>query len=95
MQLPSWNKSILALLVSMLICSTCYANENVFQKARELQRNGKYDDAIAAFKDYLSSPVSEEEFTDQQLAQYTDALVQLMNTFQSKGDPEESSVTHT
>lgn len=89
MQLPSWNKSILALLVSMLICSTCYANENVFQKARELQRNGKYDEAIDAFKDYLSSPVSEEEFTDQQLAQYTDALVQLMNTFQSKGDPEE------
>ena len=89
MQLPFWRKSILLLLVSMLICSTCYANENIFQRARELQRNGKYDEAIAVFKDYLSSPVSEDEFTDQQLAQYTDALVQLMNTYQSKGNPEE------
>lgn len=89
MQLPFWRKSILLLLVSMLICSTCYANENIFQRARELQRNGKYDEAIAVFKDYLSSPVSEEEFTDLQLAQYTDALVQLMNTYQSKGNPEE------
>ena len=66
MQLPFWRKSILLLLVSMLICSTCYANENIFQRARELQRNGKYDEAIAVFKDYLSSPVSEDEFTDQQ-----------------------------
>ena len=26
--------------------------------------------------------------TDDQLVMYTDALVQLMNTFQSKGEPE-------
>ncbi len=88
MNLSSWSKSILILLISMLICGTCYADDNAFQKARELQRNGKYDDAIIAFKDYLSTPKSVEGFTDQQLIQYTDALVQLMNTFQSKGDPE-------
>ena len=88
MNLPSWIKSILMLFVSVMICSTCYAEGNTFQKARELQRSGKYDEAIVAFKDYLSTPISEDKLTDQELIQYTDALVQLMNTFQSKGDPE-------
>lgn len=88
MNLSSWSKGILFLLISMLICSTCYANENIFQKARELQRSGRYDDAIAAFKNYLLSPMSDKGFTDQEMVRYTDALVQLMNTFQSKGDPE-------
>lgn len=81
-------KGILVLFISILICGNCYANENTFQSARELQRSGKYDEAIAAFKNYLLSPMGNEAFTDQELKQYTDALVQLMNTFQSKGDPE-------
>ena len=89
MNLPSWSKGILILFISMLICSTCCANENTFQKARELQRSGKYDEAIAAFKNYLLSPIGDEELTDQELKQYTDVLMQLMNTFQSKGNPEE------
>ena len=72
----------------MLICSTCFANENVYHKARDLQRNGKYDEAINVFKNYLSQPLDEENLTDGQLKLYTDALLQLMNTFQSKGEPE-------
>ena len=88
MNILSWSKSIFVLFISILICSTCYANENIFLKARELQRNGKYDEAIVAFKNYLSNPVSDDEFTDQELIQYTDALVQLMNTYQSKGEPD-------
>ena len=72
----------------MLICSTCFANENVYYKARDLQRNGKYDEAINVFKNYLSQPLDEENLTDGQLKLYTDALLQMMNTFQSKGEPE-------
>ena len=64
----------------MLICSTCFANENVYYKARDLQRNGKYDEAINVFKNYLSQPLDEENLTDGQLKLYTDALLQLMNT---------------
>ena len=68
----------------MLICSTCFANENVYHKARDLQRNGKYDEAINVFKNYLSQPLDEENLTDGQLKLYTDALLQLMNTFHLK-----------
>ena len=88
MNLSSWSKCILTLLISLLICSTCYANDNAFKRARELQHSGKYDEAIIAFKEYLSRPISETDLTDQQLVEYTEALMQLMNTYQSKGDPE-------
>ena len=88
MNLSSWSKCILTLLISLLICSTCYANDNAFKRARELQHSGKYDEAIIAFKEYLSRPISETDLTDQQLVEYTEALMQLMNTYHSKGDPE-------
>ena len=88
MNLSSWSKCILTLLISLLICSTCYANDNAFKRARELQHSGKYDEAIIAFKEYLSRPINETDLTDQQLVEYTEALMQLMNTYQSKGDPE-------
>lgn len=88
MSLSFYSKRILILLISMLMCGSCYANENIYQQARELQRNGKYDEAIVVYKNYLSSPMGDEEISGKELVQYTDALVQLMNTFQSKGDPE-------
>lgn len=88
MNLPFWNKSLLISIISILICSTSYANENTFDRAKEFKSNGKYDEAIVAFKDYLLQPIGEADFTDQRVVEYTDALVQLMNTFQSKGDPE-------
>ena len=72
----------------MLICGNCFASENDYQKARDLQRNGNYDEAVNVFKNYLSQPLDEENLTDRQLKLYTDALLQLMNTFQSKGEPE-------
>ena len=72
----------------VLICSVCFANDNLFKQARTLQRNGEYDEAISAFGAYLSQPVYEDEFSDKDMALYTDALVQLMNTYQSKGEPE-------
>lgn len=88
MNLSSWNKRILSLLLSILICSTSYANDNTFKRARELQHSGNYDEAIKTFKRYLSQPINEANLSDQQFIEYTEALVQLMNTFQSKGDPE-------
>ena len=84
----SWNKKILTLLTSILICCTSFANEQLFREARSLQRDGKHDEAIEAFKHYLTQPVDKDKLTDQQLIMHAEALVQLMNTFQSMGEPE-------
>ena len=88
-----WNKKILTLLASILICCTSFANEQLFREARSLQRDGKHDEAIAAFKHYLSQPADKDNLTDQQLNMHAEALVQLMNTFQSKGEPEACIIT--
>lgn len=88
MSLLSWCKRVLLLLVATLIGGASFASESLFREARTLQRNGKHDEAITAFKSYLAQPVYEEELDGQQLFLYTEALMQLMNTFQSKGDPE-------
>jgi tetratricopeptide (TPR) repeat protein/DNA-binding CsgD family transcriptional regulator len=53
-----------------------------------LQREGKFDEAIVAFKNYLSQPMEEDGLNAEQLPQYIEALIQLMNTYQSKGEPE-------
>ena len=87
MSLPFWSKKILLLHVLLLICCTCFANENLFREARALQRDGKFDEAIVAFKKYLSQPVAEGTLTDEQHTMHIEALVQLMNTYQSKGEP--------
>lgn len=65
------------------------ANDAIFREARTLQRDGQYSEAIEAFKNYLSTPVEKGELTGKKLEIYTEALVQLMNTFQSSGEPEE------
>ena len=88
MNLPFWGKKIGLFQAFMLICCVCLANDTLFKQARALQRDGKYEEAIVAFKAYLSQPMPRDDFSDEQMALYTDALMQLMNTFQSKGDPE-------
>ena len=88
MSLAFRNKSTLLSLVLIMICSTSFANEGLFKQARILQRDGQHDEAIETFKSYLSQPISEEGLNDQQVFLYTEALVQLMNTYQSKGEPE-------
>ena len=72
----------------ILICCTSWANVNLFREARTLQREGKFDEAIVAFKNYLSQPMEEDGLNAEQLPQYIEALIQLMNTYQSKGEPE-------
>ena len=86
--LPFMKKYILIFISLMLFYCNSFANENLFRQARSLQREGKSDEAIEVFKDYLSQPIKDKNITNQDLNMYTEALVQLMNTFQSKGEPE-------
>ena len=88
MKQHSWSKYILIFIMAMLAHSVCHAHENAFREARELQRDGKFDEAIEAFKSYLSQPLKADNLSDKELFLYTEALVQLMNTYQSKGEPE-------
>ena len=85
MNLSLWRKNFVLLLVSMLVCCSALANEELFKKARTLQRDGKHEEAIEAFMSYLAQPVEED---GQQLTLHIEALVQLMNTYQSNGEPE-------
>ena len=78
---------ILVFNTLILVQTNVAANENSYKEARTLQHEGKYDEAIEAYKTYLTSP-KERILTEQEFGIYTDALVQLMNTFQSKGEPE-------
>ena len=71
-----------------LVCFTGQANEDLFRQARALQKEGKFDEAIEAYKTYLSREAEDSELADDEVQIYTDALVQMMNTFQSKGEPE-------
>ena len=88
MSLPLGYKKIILFHIFALICCIGLANESLFKQARTLQREGKYEEAIVAFKDYLSQPILGDDFSNEQMSLYTDALMQLMNTFQSKGEPE-------
>ena len=84
-------KGVIVLIFSLLtLCSSkCFAEDSLFQEARKLQREGRFDEAISAYRNYLTGATGEKNLTDDQFATYTDALVQLMNTFQSKGEPVE------
>lgn len=88
MRALNWCKTIAILPILLLIGFNAYAGEEHFIKARTLQRNGEYDKAIEAYKEYLIKPIAQSEFNDKELFYYTEALVQLMNTYQSKGEPE-------
>ena len=88
MRISSLSKKALLLLATTLICSAGIANESLFGEARALQRDGKHDEAIEAYKNYLTQPTTDEELAGERLFLYTEALMQLMNTYQSKGDPE-------
>ena len=79
---------ILVFCIFAFTPSPCCANDALFKEARTLQRDGNYDEAINAYKSFLTRPIENGSMTEEQLAIYTDALVQLMNTFQSKGEPE-------
>ncbi len=79
-----WSKFVLVHHILLLVCYAGFANETSYREARALQREGKFNEAIVAYKEYLTKPLDDNDG----IAVYTDALVQLMNTFQSKGEPE-------
>lgn len=81
-------KAILALAFLVCLCGNAAAIESTFKQAKGLQREGKYDEAIELYKGCLTHSLSAEDLTDEQLFFYTEALVQLMNTYQSKGEAE-------
>lgn len=85
---PVLRKVILTLNLLLLTYFISFANEAIFGHARSLQREGKFNEAIEAYENYLTLPVEAGSMTEKQVSMYTDALVQLMNTFQSKGEPE-------
>lgn len=88
MSLHAIRKRCLFLVVFMLACMPVFALENSYRKARALQQEGKYEEAVEAFRNCLIRPVEDGALSDKQISIYTDALVQMMNTFQSMGDPE-------
>ena len=83
-----WIKSTLIIHFLMYICCSSFAAEDLYKQARTLQREGKFAEAIDAYKDYLIAPLGVKDLKVEQLATYTDALVQLMNNFQSLGEPD-------
>lgn len=88
MRALNWCKKIVILPILLLIGFNAYAGEEHFIKARTLQRNGEYDKAIEAYREYLIKPIAQSELNEKELFYYTEALVQLMNTYQSMGEPE-------
>lgn len=86
--LPLWSKKIALLLILIFISGSLFANDELFKEARAFQRNGEYEEAITAFKSYLLQQRESDDLTAEQMVIYTEALLQLMNTYQSKGEPE-------
>lgn len=89
MKLLKYSRIVLIFAILALTAPKCFANENIFNKARSLQRNGQYTEAINAYKEYLYRPAVKEDLKGKDLEMYTEALIQLMNTYQSVGKPEE------
>ena len=88
MKTTNSRKDIFTLLLLILVCVNSFANEAIFKEARELQRGGKYHEAIATYKSLLTQPIDSDTLTEEQLFFYTEALVQLMNSYQSLGEAE-------
>ena len=88
MKSPVWIRCTLILHILMIACCSAFAGENLYRQARKLQREGKFDEAIETYKAYFAEPVNANDLSTRELEMHTDALVQLMNTFQSKGEPD-------
>ena len=88
MKLSLWSRRLLLCLSLVLACCVCFATDNGYQQARALQREGKHDEAIEVFKQFLTQPTNTKTLANDELLLYPEALMQLMNTFQSKGAPE-------
>ena len=88
MHTPVFRKIILLIYAFIYFVSNCLASDKLFQQARLLQRQGEYNQAIETYRNILSQQTDNSELNARQTLVYTESLVQLMNTFQSKGEPE-------
>lgn len=55
------SRSFIILQILLLICFNGIANEKLYTEARTLQHEGKYDEAIVAFKNCLLLPIDGED----------------------------------
>lgn len=76
------------LILSLLFYTSWQLYGDNYHTARQYQQNGEFDKAIESYTALLLNPSGDKELDAGQVKEYTDALVQLMNSFQSKGDPE-------
>ena len=83
-----WTKKLLLFQSFLMICCCCLANDQIIRQAQNYQKEGKYDNAINTYRSYLTEAGSRQALEKEEVAAYTDALVQLMNSYQSKGEPE-------
>ena len=88
MKIKSKNRYALIISLLTLICHSTSAEENLYDKARSLQRAGEFEQAVDTYRDYLTQPIDEVNLKDRELSIYTDALVQLMNSYQNMGEPQ-------
>lgn len=55
------SKRLVLLCISILLCYTGFANESLFKQARTLQREGKFNEAIESFKEFLKNKDNRQE----------------------------------
>ena len=83
-----FKKVIFLFSALVLFCSNCLADDNLFQQARLLQRQGEYDQAVETYQTILTQQTDGSELNERETFVFTESLVQLMNIYQSKGEPE-------
>ena len=81
-------KIIFLLCATVTSCLICSADENLFQQARSLQRQGEYDQAIEIYRTILLQHTDQSSLSELGISIYTESLMYMMNAFQSKGEPE-------
>ena len=57
-------KRLLLCLIFALTFHNAFAGENLFEQARSLQRSGKSDEAIDAYKEYLTKSEDKKNISD-------------------------------
>lgn len=87
-EISAYKKIIILFCAVVFFDFTCHAEDSLFQQARALQHQGEFAQAIETYRTILSQHADDSELTERETFLLTESLVQLMNTYQSKGEPE-------
>ena len=79
-------RNLILCILLMVVCNISNADDRHYRKARTFHAEGMFDEAVSLYKEHLSQPVDAND--PNQIVGYTEALVQMMNAYQSKGEPE-------